>query len=185
MATLLSVVVLGACRDPLELEAVRETTVDTLSVFALSGTPPGYPNALAIVTRQTLPVSGFGGFDVAFDIDEQNRAVVHAARRVITSGGVVPTVGLQIVPGTFESVLAAPPAGYKVDSTIVAAEGDVIVLQAQHNGQGDICTFAISPYIYAKISIDTIFAATRTIKFRLGADSNCGFRSFAPGIPTS
>jgi hypothetical protein len=185
IATLLSVVGLGACRDPLELEAIRETSIDTLSVFALSGTPPGYPNALTIVSRQTVAVTSFGGFDVAFDIDASNRALIHAARRVVTSGGFVPTVGLQIVPGTFESILAAPETGYKVDSTIVASAGDVVVLQAQHNGNGDLCAFTISPYVYAKISIDTIFAATRTIKFRLGTDLNCGFRSFAPGIPTS
>ncbi|HWL39431.1 MAG TPA: hypothetical protein VNO75_04265 [Gemmatimonadaceae bacterium] len=185
VATLLSVVGLGACRDPLELEARIETTIDTLSVFAISGTPPGYPNALTITGRQTLPISAFGGFDVAFDIDDSNRAVVHAARRVISTGGFVPTVGLQIVPGTFETVMAAPLTGYKVDSSVVVSEGQVVVLEAQHNGTGDLCTFAISPNVYAKISIDTVFAATRTIKFRLGTDLNCGFRSFAPGIPTS
>jgi hypothetical protein len=185
VATLLSVVGLGACRDPLELEAIRETAVDTLSVFAMSGTPPGYPNALTITARQTVPISSFGGFDVAFDIDASNRAVIHAARRVISSGGFVPTVGLQIVPGTFESVLEAPRTGYKVDSTVVALAGDVIVLEAQHNGGGDLCTFTISPNVYAKISIDSIFPSTRTIWFRLGTDLNCGFRSFAPGIPTS
>lgn len=184
-AMLLTVAGTAACRDPLETEAIRETSIDTLSVYALTGTPPGYPNALAITARQILAVSGFGGFDVVFDIDASNRAVIHAGRRILTTGGFVPQVGLQIVPGTFESVLAAPEAGYKVDSTVVASEGQVVVLEALHNGAGDVCAYALEPYVYAKISIDTIFPATRTIKFRLGTDLNCGFRSFAPGIPTS
>jgi hypothetical protein len=185
IAMLSTAVALGACRDPIELEATEPTVTDTLTVYALSGTPPGYPNALSLIARTLIPVSGFGGFDVAFDIDESNRVLVHAARRVISFGGQVPQVGLQIVPGTFESVTAAPIGGYKVDSTIVASVGDVIVLESTHNsGQGDICTFALSPNVYAKISIDSVFLATRTIVFRFGYDPNCGFRSFAAGIPT-
>jgi hypothetical protein len=93
---------------------------------------------------------------------------------------------LQKVAGPFESVSEAPRTGYKIDSTVVASAGEVIVVEAVHNnGSQDLCTFSLSPNVYAKISVDTIFVATRTIKFRLGLDPNCGFRSFAPGIPTS
>jgi hypothetical protein len=184
LAMLYTVVGLGACRDPIEIEATEQVWTDTLTVYALTGSPPGYPNTLSITARQVFPVTGFGGFDIAFDIDESNRVLVHAARRVITLGQAVPQVGLQIVPGTFESITAAPVTGYKVDSTLVASEGDVIVLEAMHNGESDVCTFALSPNLYAKISIDTVFLASRTIKFRFGYDPNCGYRSFAPGIPT-
>jgi hypothetical protein len=185
IAMLSTVVGLGACRDPIQLEATEPTLTDTLTVYALSGTPPGYPNALSLIARQPIEVSGFGGFDVVFDIDESNRVLVHAARRIVSFGGQVPQVGLQIVPGTFESVTAAPISGYKVDSTIVASIGDVIVLEAVHNnGQADICSFQLNPNVYAKISIDSVFLATRTIVFRFGYDPNCGYRSFAAGIPT-
>lgn len=183
---LLTVLGVGACRDPIELQATAATSTDTLTVYALSGTPPSYPNALSITARLTVPVSAFGGFDVVFDIDASNRAVVHAARRVVSRGNFVPQVGLQKVAGTFETVTEAPTTGYKVDSSVVASEGEVVVLEAAHNnGQSDVCFFSLSPNLYAKISIDTIFVATRTIKFRLGLDPNCGYRSFAPGIPTS
>ena len=185
IAMLSAVLGLGACRDPLELKANLETTTDTLTVYALSGTPPGYPTALSIIARTGLAVTSFGGFDVAFDIDPSGNVLVHAARRVVSFGPQVPQVGLQIVPGTFESNHAAPTTGYKVDSTIVASVGDVIMVEAVHNnGEQDVCTFALSPNLYAKISIDEVFLATRTIRFRLGFDPNCGFRSFLPGIPT-
>jgi len=183
LAMVSTVAGLGACRDPIELQATEEVFTDTLTVYALSRTPPGYPNALSLPARQLVSVSGFGGFDIAFDLDDSNRVLILPARRVVTFGRAVPQVGLQIVPGTFESVTAAPSSGYKVDSTVVASAGDVIVLEAMHNGEGDICTFALSPNVYAKISIDTIFVATRTIKFRFVYDPNCGYRSFAPGIP--
>lgn len=184
LAMLSTVAGLGACRDPIELQATEEVFTDTVTVYALSGTPPGYPNALSLPARQLVSVSGFGGFDIAFDLDESNRVLIHPARRVVTFGELVPQVGLQIVTGPFESVTSAPTSGYKVDSTVVASEGDVVVVEAAHNAQGDLCSFALSPNLYAKISIDTVFVATRTIKFRFVYDPNCGYRSFAPGIPT-
>jgi hypothetical protein len=185
LAMLLTVLGVAACRDPLEINATIPTSTDTLTVYALTGTPPSYPNALSITARQVVPVSGFGGFDVAFDIDAAGTAIIHAARRVVSSGPFVPQVGLQKVPGTFESILEAPSTGYKVDTTLIAVEGEVIVLEAAHNNDSqDLCTFALSPYVYAKISIDSIFVRSRTIKLRLGYDPNCGYRSFAPGIPT-
>ena len=185
LATICVAVGLSACGDPISLRATLPTSVDTLSVFALSGTPPAYPSALSIAGRQTVPATGFGGFDVAFDIDESNRVVLYPAKLIVRLGGSLPSVGLQKVAGTFESVESAPTTGYKVDSALVVSEGEVVVVEAAHNLGGDVCTFALSPNLYAKISIDTVFTATRTIKFRLGANPNCGFRSFADGIPTS
>src|SRR5687767_3015096 len=93
LAMLSTTVVLGACRDPLQLQATEPTLTDTLTVYALSGTPPGYPNALSLIARGPIALSGFGGFDVAFDIDASNRVLVHAARRVISFGSQVPQVG--------------------------------------------------------------------------------------------
>jgi len=184
-ATMWTVVGLSACSDPISLTASGATSVDTLSVFALSGTPPAYPNALSIPARQTVPVNGFGGFDVAFDIDAANNVVIYPVRLIVSLGGAVPQVGMQKVAGTFENIDAAPTTGYKVDSALVVSPGEVVVIEAAHNQDRDICQFALSPNLYAKISIDSVFPATRTIKFRMGFDPNCGFRSFAAGIPTS
>jgi len=184
-AMLVTIVGPGACRDPIQLVATLETTTDTLTVYALTGTPPSYPNALSVVARQVVPVSGFGGFDIVFDIDASGNAVLHAPRRVVSQGPFVPQVGLQKVATAFEELTEAPATGYKIDSTVVASAGEVVVIEAVHNlGDGDLCSFALTPQVYAKIAIDTIFVATRTIKFRVGFDPNCGYRSFAPGIPT-
>jgi hypothetical protein len=56
--------------------------------------------------------------------------------------------------------------------------------QSAHNASGDLCQFAINPNIYAKIVVDSVNLASRTLFLRLGLDPNCGFRSFAAGIPT-
>ncbi len=185
LATMCVVVVLNACGDPTSLKATALTSVDTLSVFALSGTPPSYPSGISIVARQAVRVDGFAGFDVALDIDAAGNAVVYPVTLVVSSPGGSRPVGLLKIVGSFETVLEAPTTGYKNDASFVLAPGETIVIQSAHNGSGDICQFALSPYLYAKIAVDRVSLATRTLYIRMGLDPNCGFRSFASGIPTS
>jgi hypothetical protein len=186
IATMCVVVVLNACGDPTSLKATGITSVDTLYVFALTGTPPTYPSGVSILAKSATRVDGFAGFDVAFDIDQSGRTVVYPVKMVVTSPGGSRPVGLQKVAGSFETVLAAPASGYETDSSLVLGAGETLVLQVPHNsGSQDICSFALSPYLYAKIGVDSVNLASRTIYIQLGLDPNCGFRSFASGIPTS
>ena len=89
------------------------------------------------------------------------------------------------MPGVFDSLHVAPTDGYEADSALVLAPGEVVVVQSPHNSSGDLCVFAINPNIFAKIAVDSVNLASRTLYLRLGLDPNCGFRSFADGIPTS
>ena len=182
----MSVVVgLNACGDPTNLEANLPTTVDTLSVFALSGTPPTYPSGISIVARQAVLVNGFASFDVAFDINASGNAVIYPVKLVVSSPGGSRPVGLIKVPGVFDEVLAAPKTGFGADSGIVMSPGEVVVVQSAHNTSGDLCVFAINPNIYAKFTVDSVNLSTRLLYFRMGLDPNCGFRSFATGIPAN
>jgi hypothetical protein len=185
LATMYVAAVLGACGDPTNLRATAFTTVDTLSVFALTGTPPSYPSGLSIVAGQAVRVDGFANFDVALDIDASGGAVVYPVKLVVPSPNGSRPVGLQKVASGFEAVLEAPRTGYETDLYFVVAPGETLVIQAAHNGDRDICQFALSPYIYAKIAVDSVNLASRTLYLRMGVDPNCGFRSFASGIPIS
>jgi hypothetical protein len=151
----------------------------------LSGTPPAYPSGISIVARQAVLVNGFAGFDVAFDINSSGNAVVYPVKLVVASLNGTRPVGLQKVSGTFETVTAAPKTGYQGDTAVVLAKDEVVVIESPHNGSGDVCSFALSPNLYAKIALDSINLASRTLYLRMGYDPNCGFRSFAEGIPTS
>ena len=177
------VVVLNACGDPTNLRANIPTFVDTLSVFALTGTPPSYPSGVSIVGRQVVRVDGFATFDVAFDIDAAGSAVIYPVKLIVAAGGSRP-VGLLKVPAPFDAVVEAPNTGFDTDAPIVFGVGETIVIQSAHNASQDVCQFALSPYIYAKFAVDSINAASRTLYLRMGLDPNCGFRSFATGIPT-
>ena len=183
LATFSGVVVLSACGDPTNLRATIPTFVDTLTVFALTGTPPSYPSGVSIVGRQAVRVDGFANFDVAFDLDAGGSAVIYPVKFIVAAGGSRP-VGLLKVPTPFETVVEAPETGFDTDEPVVFAVGETVVVQSAHNADRDVCQFALSPYIYAKIAVDSINTASRTLYLRMGLDPNCGFRSFATGIPT-
>jgi len=176
---------LNACGDPTNIQANIPTSVDSLSLFALSGTPPTYPSGIAILSRQPVRVDGFASFDIAFDINAAGNAVIAPVKLVVVTPGGSRPVGLLRVAGTFETALEAPKSGYELDSSLVLVPGEVIMVQTPHNTQGDLCQFAINPNIYAKITVDSVVLASRTLFLRLGLDPNCGFRSFADGIPKS
>ena len=127
LATMCVVVVLNACGNIASLQATLPTSVDTLSVWALSGTPPSYPNAISIATRQIVRVDGFASFDVALDINSNGKAVVYPVKLVVGSPGGSRPVGMLKSPGVFEQVSEAPQTGYETDSALVIAPGEVVV----------------------------------------------------------
>jgi len=177
----MSVVVgLNACGDPTSLKANLTTSVDSLFVYALSGTPPTYPSGLSLVGRQPVRVDGFASFDVALDIDAAGKAVIYPVKLVVASPGGSRPVGMIKVQGTFEQVVEAPKSGFEADSAISMAPGEVVVVQSAHNTSGDLSVLHQSEYLRE----DSVNLASRTLFLRLGLDPNCGFRSFAAGIPT-
>ena len=185
LAAMSVVVGLNACGDPTNVGANIPTSVDTLNVFALSGTPPTYPSGISLVARQAVRVDGFASFDVAFDINAAGNAVIYPVKLVVSSAGGSRPVGLLKVGGVFDQVLAAPKSGFGPDSGIVMTPGEVVVVQSAHNTSGDLCVFALNPNIYAKFTVDSVNLSNRLLYLRMGLDPNCGFRSFATGIPAN
>jgi hypothetical protein len=174
----------SACSDPIHLTAQDAVVVDTLTVYALSGTSPSLPSGLDIFTRQPRIVDGLAAFDLAFDIVSPTQVRILPVRFVVTSPSGVRNVGIIQHAGSFVQLLNAPSGGYQTDSSVVVKPGDLVVVQTTRAFSNEFCQYAISPYLYAKLSVMSIDMATRTIQFELGMDPNCGFRSFQPGIPT-
>ena len=182
LALVASASVLTACGDSQLLQASLPTVQDAYIVFALTGTPAAYPSGLNTYVRSAVRVDGNANFDVAFDIDSSGHAILYPVQKIVSSLSSARHVGLRKVAGTFENVTLAPSGTY-ADSTIVASEGDIVIVQAARNGTGDACQFDISPYIYTKMLVDSIAVDTRTIVLQTVLDPNCGFRSFESGIP--
>src|SRR4051812_33068137 len=128
LVTMCVVTVLNACSDPTSLKANLVTSVDSLSLWALSGTPPAYPSAVSILARQAVRVDAFASFDVALDINDDGNAVIYPVKFVVTTPGATRSVGLQKVAGLFDSVAAAPKTGYETDSALVLVPGEVVAI---------------------------------------------------------
>ena len=174
--------ILTACDDPNLLQAQLPTVTDIYDVFALTGTPAAYPSGINTYVRTPVRVDGTANFDVAFDLDEQNRVVMYPVQRVVSGIGGTRRVGLRKVAGKFAEVTIAPTGTY-ADSSVIATPGEVVVVQSVRNGSGDACQFDISPYIYTKMTVDSVSLVSRVIRVSAVLDPNCGFRSFESGIP--
>lgn len=184
LATLAATFLYVGCDNSNPFAAQLPTSNDTFTIFALTGTPPAYPSGLNLYGRTPARVDGNAAFDIAFDIGKDGNAIIYPVKLVVSSIGGDRAVGLKLVPGKFDSVTIAPSGTYQKDSAIVAAPGQVVVLEINRAGSGDVCSLSLSPNIYGKVSVDSINVATRTLTVTSVMDPNCGFRSFAEGIPT-
>ena len=169
-----------ACDDPLTIRADQPNVNQFFSVSAISGTPTNAPVALNLTNKSITRLDGGFDFDIAFDLNAQGKIVILPLGLVGTPLGGAHLVGLLRTPGVFDSVTAAPKAGYVFDSTFVVAPGAVLTVQSQVA----VCAGSFTPFVFAKLVIDSVRASTRTLYGRTLINLNCGFRSLAPGTPT-
>ncbi|MEJ7810953.1 MAG: hypothetical protein WKG32_11140 [Gemmatimonadaceae bacterium] len=170
-----SVAALAACGDPTSLRASFATVGDTLTVFALTGTPSAVPTALDTYAHQVVRVASGAQFDIVFDLDAQGRAVLYPASLVAGTG----RTGLLKVPGAFDDLLIAPEDGYDEGQALTVAVGEVVAVRAQ----ALVCRADLRTDLYSKLVVDGIDMSQRTIQFRMRVDPNCGFRELTEGIP--
>lgn len=176
----------AACRgDALGgLKPTQGTETDSFTVYALTGTPETYPTTYVAAARNVGIMDGGGNFDIAFDIDAQGKVIVYPMRLVVSPITPFRDVGLLKGNGTFDAITRAPNSGYLTDKSITLSPGEVVILQTARNTGNNICVYGISPYIFAKIGIDSVDLKQRSIFFKATVNPNCGFRSFKAGIPT-
>lgn len=178
LATAGLVLATAACGDPDELRARYETTSDTLVVYALSGSPVGYPTALNTPFVQVMRAEGDISFDVAFDIVGDSVALIPVQLVIGANPG--RRVGIIDTSGTYEEITLAPRRGYDDSTVTMLGRGDIAIIEAE----SAYCQFDLAKVVYSKLIIDDFDPATREISFRINVDPNCGFRSFQPGVPT-
>ncbi|MBA3657384.1 MAG: hypothetical protein H0W69_08540 [Gemmatimonadaceae bacterium] len=172
-----------ACSDSLGLKATTGTATDSFTVYALTGTPATFPSTYIAAGRSVGVIDGTGNFDVAFDINSDGKVVIYPMRLVVSPITVFRDVGLLKGIGTFDAIERAPSIGYLTDKSVVLVPGEVAILQTARNTGNDVCLYGISPYIFAKIGIDSIDLRNRSIFFKATVNPNCGFHSFKAGIP--
>jgi hypothetical protein len=173
----------AACGNFTGVPASLPTVADTGIVYALNGAPPGAPTALHIFSGTLLAADANFVFDVAFDIDSTGK-VVYLPQRAVASGlSTTHTVGLQTQSVAYDSLSSAPASGYRADTALVTNPGVTVVAQSS---DPNACSVSLTgTTIYAKIVVTAVDPVARQLKVKFTVDPNCGFRSFASGVPKS
>jgi hypothetical protein len=173
-----TLVVVG-CDDPFKLKAQYANEPFVFSAYGISGSgPANAPAALDLVGRSTVRVDGSFNFDIAFDFDATGKVVILPQKLVGTPISGTRVVYLQRLTGGYESVLEAPQRNWQSDSVVAVRPGEVVGIKLTSAS----CLYQLSSDIYAKLVVDSI--KTGGLIFGRGMiNPNCGFKSFAEGIP--
>src|SRR5258706_15706493 len=102
----------AACGNPNALTAYISNKPDTVSLYALSGTPVALPSGYSIPARSAVRTDAASSFDFAFDIDTAGRGPLRPPR----APRLGQPSGLQINPPQDDSSKYAPTGGYHPDS---------------------------------------------------------------------
>lgn len=175
----LAVLAVAACGEIALPPPAFDNRVDTLTLYALDGTPVYSPSAYDLAFRQVVRTDQNTGFDFVFNIDSAGRALL-LPLGALKLGNLS---GIQLTKQKFDSITFAPTSGYKLDSAVVVDSGAVALVQSRPL----TCSFQLTTFYYAKlhvISIDTTSGpGGRTMKFEILTDINCGYRGLKPGLP--
>jgi hypothetical protein len=171
-----------ACGSLTRPKAQTENGTDTVTVYALNGTPVNAPAGLWLFGQQAVVINSAFSFDLSFDMDAQGHTTLYTVRYVAGGLSAAHSVAMQRVTSTFEALEKAPSSGYVSDSLFTANVGDVFAIQTS---DPSACGFSVfSNVIYAKVQLLAVDPTARTVRTRFTVDPNCGFFSLVPsGIP--
>ena len=179
----------AACSDPFQPVAQLDTAADAFVLYALNGSSPQLPSGIELTvpsavrpTVSTQNVAGVGPvtratFDLAFNIEADGRVQIYTPATLLARTVAARRVGLRRVAAPFDSIRAAPSGGFAYDSTMVVSVGESVVVETVAG-----CN-SISTPLTAKLVVDSVNAAARTLFVRVRSNPNCGFRSLLPGRP--
>jgi hypothetical protein len=174
-------VAFAACKGLTQIDPSFQNVTATDTVYALNGGPPNSPNAINFFQGLTDRADQGFGFDVAFDLDVNGNVIVIPSRALATAFSNPYSVGLQKATGSFESIAAAPKDGYRADTSMTVAIGQTLLIESH---DFNVCYTALKGQSYfTKLVVTDVDTAQRRIAFTVTVNRNCGFHSFAPGLP--
>ncbi|HVX39065.1 MAG TPA: hypothetical protein VHB25_05760 [Gemmatimonadaceae bacterium] len=174
-------VAVAACGNFTGVPASIPTLSDSGVVYAINGAPPGAPTALHVFSGTLLAADASFLFDVAFDLDSAGNVVYRPVSTIASGLAGSHSVGLQTSTESYDAIERAPGSGYHADTALVTRP-NVAVLVQSHDTQA--CGVSLTgSTLYAKIVVTAVDPVSRQLKVRYTVDSNCGFRSFASGVP--
>jgi len=168
----------AACDDQFPLPpALFTNVVDSVTLYALDGTPVTSPSGFIVEQRALVRVDRASTLDFAVNIDPSGQAVL------LPSGalGYSSLSGIKVVNQLFDSLNVAPGDPYERLEPVPVSAGTVLVVQTAPV----VCAFSAFLPLYAKVEVTAIDVVQRTFTLRVLANVNCGYRSLETGIPDS
>ena len=176
----LAMLALAACSDASSIpDATFSNATDTVVVYAISGTDVFRPSGYAMTQRSSVRIDASSVADFAYDRTADGRDVLLPGAMVGHPGvgGVDP--GLQHTDLGFDEIVLAEVNNYKTLDTVAVAVGDVLYLRSRIPS-----TCYLGVPTYGKVEILEFDGTSRTIKFRVLANLNCGYKALTPGLPS-
>ena len=177
------IVALAGCNDPNSLpDASEPNLTDTVTVFAIDGTPVATPSGFSIDLGNPVRLDQFPAFDFAYNVDVSGNPVLLPPRaagmpRSNLDAGILPqgtaTDGLQ-----WDQITVAPFDGYITLDPVVAAVGNTYVIRSRV-----ICSIGVPRY--GKIEVLEFNSApdSLSVTLQILLNQNCGYRGLEPGLP--
>ena len=174
----------AACSALTDVPASLANVSDTLTIYALNGAPYGAPVALDIFSGALLPADANFYFDVAFDLSAADEVLILPQRAVASSLVTTHSVALATVADTFEAVTGVPDnVSFRADTAMTVVPNQVVLVRT--DASASACAGAtIGSVLYAKLVIRGVNLEARTMNIEYVVNPNCGFKSFASGVPT-
>lgn len=174
--------VVACSSDPYAPKALYPVVSDTIRVLALNGTSSEAQSGVRLLTAASTVPDFSEQFDFALDIDANGNVILIPRSKVVTCTTIC-QLGVRVIPADsvpFDSLFDAPPSGYTYDSVTTIPVGRIatFVTKEVYCQPSNISTYDL----YAKMIIDSVHVAERTIFARVASDPNCGFRGLVPGM---
>jgi hypothetical protein len=168
-----------ACQDVTQsIDPTTDVAEDTLTVFPLRGSPNAAPTAFDLFLIRTRRVGEGAFYDIAVDTTT-DAAIVYPSQLIDNQSA---NTGILETPLSFDAIPAAPLDGYQDSLAVTMTVGETIVVRARN-----VCANAIPgrDVFYSKLQLLEFGSSDgfRTARFRIRSNPNCGFRSFADGLP--
>ncbi len=167
----------AACSDTNRLPTAQiENTVDTVSLFALSGTAVGTPSGYALLGKQRVRVDQSAALDLVFDFDAAGRPALFPTGAIHLGTA----SGIRQASLPFDSIKVALTDAYVLDQPYVVDTGTVVFVQSRPT----TCLFGAVASLYAKLRVLAVNTTLRRLDFQILANQNCGYLGLQPGLPT-
>jgi hypothetical protein len=171
---------LAGCGNPLSLlPANFANRVDTVVVWAATGTAINLPSGYEIAGRTPVRLDQVIFFDFLYDLNADGRRYFLPVGAVVKTGRTNGNPGFLLTPTSFDAITTAQQLGYQTADTIPATVGQVYYVRSTLDPN---CALGI-PY-YAKMEVLGFDDTARSVRFRILSNINCGYRDLEVGIPS-